>query len=261
MWTPLFYDLHVRLLHHIFTYLCSIYMGSDSNITKCKKAMNEYNQNTYAICVGRSFGSGGGEFAKKLSDALGIPIYDKNILDKAAEDANIRRELFERMDESNNFSIPMVYGAGFSVPSSFFVYTDNYLSNENLFRMQAETIQELARKSSAIFVGRCSDFVLRDHPHMLSVFVTEDKERRLRRIQERIEDVNDEEEALKMMEKLDKERREYYNYYTGGHWGRAENYDLSFKTTVVGMDYAVNHVVELIEHLGFLTKDKPGAQK
>lgn len=223
--------------------------------------MEGYNQDKYAICIGRSFGSGGGEFAKKLSDRLGIPMYDKNILDKAAEDANIRRELFERVDECNNFSIPMVYGAGFSVPSSFFVYTDNYLSNENLFRMQAETIQELARKSSAVFVGRCSDFVLRNHPHLLTIFVSDDQEHRIRRIQERIEDASDMDEARKMMEKLDKERREYYNYYTGGHWGRAESYDLTFRSSIIGMDYAVKHVEELIKHLGFPVNGAHKAQE
>ncbi len=221
--------------------------------------MEEFGQNNYAICIGRSFGSGGAEFAKALSLRLGIPMYDKNILDQAAADANIRRELFERIDECNNFDIPMIYGAGFTVPSSFFVYTDNYLSNENLFRMQADTIRELAQKSSAIFVGRCSDFVLRDHPHLLSIFVADDEQHRMLRIQERIEDVSDEDGARKIMEKLDKERREYYNYYTGGHWGRAESYDLSLKLSLFGIDYAVSLVADLIRQLGFPDKRTPTA--
>ena len=127
--------------------------------------------------------------------------------------------------------------------------------------MQAETIQELARKSSAVFVGRCSDFVLRNHPHLLTIFVSDDQKHRIQRIQERIEDASDMDEARKMMEKLDKERREYYNYYTGSHWGRAESYDLTFRSSIIGMDYAVKHVEELIKHLGFPVNGAHKAQE
>lgn len=213
--------------------------------------MGNFREGTYAICVGRSYGSGGLEFAHALSKRLGIPLYDKNILDQAAQNSNIRKELFERADEQATFSIPLVYGAGFAPTSSFFVYSDNVLSNENLFTIQSETIEKLAEKGSAIFVGRAADFILKEHPHLLTLFVTDDEDVRVKEIQKRLE-IKEEREAYRELEKIDKIRREYYNFYTSHRWGRAENYDVTLKLSRFGIDYAVELVVDLLRHRGFL---------
>ncbi len=215
--------------------------------------MNDtYNPNTFVITIGRSFGSGGGKFACELGRRLGLPVYDEKILAKAAEDSNIREDLLQRIDESNDFSVPIVFNTGgVSMPGSVFLYNDNYLSNENLFNIVSDTIKELAKKGSLILVGRCSDFILRDHPHLLSIFVTENKSLRLERIIERIEDVKTEEEAEEYMIKVDRQRRQYYNFYTGGRWGRCENYDLSFKLSELGTDYAISLIAGLLKRKGF----------
>lgn len=217
--------------------------------------MSSFRKDTYAVCIGRSYGAGGLTFAHKLQQVLGVPLYDKNILDKAAQDSNIRKELFERIDEVNNFSIPVTYGNIFSGPGSLFMFPENnLLSNENLFSVQAETITALAEKGSGIFVGRCSDFILREHPNRLSVFITEDKEIRIQKIKSKLS-LDSDNEARSMMEKLDKERREYYNYYTSERWGRAENYDISIKLSYFGIDYAIKLIVDLMERKDFPLRD------
>ena len=212
-----------------------------------------YRTDTFVITIGRSFGSGGGKFAYALGKALGIPVYDEELLTKAAEESNIREDLLKRMDECNDFSaMPLVFNTGgMSVPGSVFLYNDNYLSNENLFNVVADTIRELASKGSMIAVGRCSDFILRDHPHHFSIFVTEKKELRLQRIIERVEDVKDTKEAEEYMVKVDRQRRQYYNFYTGGRWGRCENYDLSFKLSELGTEYAISMITDLLHRKGF----------
>ena len=212
-----------------------------------------YRPDTFVITIGRSFGSGGGMFAYALGKHLGIPVYDEELLSKAAEESNIREDLLKKMDECNDFSsMPLVFNTGgMSVPGSVFLYNDNYLSNENLFNVVADTIRELASKGSLITVGRCSDFILRDHPHHFSLFVTEKKELRLGRIIERIDDVRNKKEAEEYMVKVDRQRRQYYNFYTGGRWGRCENYDLSFRLSELGTEYAINMIVDLLKRKGF----------
>ncbi|MDN4753128.1 cytidylate kinase-like family protein [Porphyromonadaceae bacterium W3.11] len=216
--------------------------------------MAENKHNHFALCIGRSFGSGGLKLAMSLQERLGIKVYEKNILDKAAEDANIRKALFEKADEENKFNMPIVYGAGLGIPNSFFIYTNNYLSNEHLFTMQAETIERLAEQESAIFVGRCADYVLRDHPQLLSIFVADTLESRVKNVMERLS-LESEDEAISEIEKADKKRREYYTFYTSRNWGEACNYDLCLRLSDIGTDYAVNIIVELMKHKGFI-KDK-----
>lgn len=209
-----------------------------------------YPKNYFAICIGRSFGSGGFKVACELHKRLRVKLYDKEILDKAAEDNNIRKELFEKADEKNTYEVPLVFGGSLGMPNTFYMYANNYLSNDHLFTLQAETIQKLATKSSAIFVGRCADYVLREHPHLLSVFIAEDKELRAKNIQNRLK-MDSIEDATSEMEKVDKNRREYYNYYSARHWGRADNYDLSIKLSSIGIDYAVDMIIELMRRRGF----------
>lgn len=211
--------------------------------------------NNYVICIGRSYGSGGLKIGVELQKRLGIQLYDKNILDQAASDANIRKSLFEQADEQATFKMPIVYGAGYGLPSSFFVYTNNYLSNEHLFTKQAETIEKLAEEHSCIFVGRCADYVLRNHPHLLSIFVADHLEARIERVKARLNLTSDE-EAKNEIEKADKKRREYYNYYTSRSWGECDNYDLSFLLSNIGIDYAVNMIVELMQQRGFEIGDE-----
>ena len=221
-----------------------------------------FSPDTFVITVGRSFGSGGGKFAYELGRRLGLPVYNEELLAKAAEESNIREDLLKKMDECTDFSAPVVFNTpGMTGPGSFFLFNDNYLSNENLFNVVADTIRELAQKGSLITVGRCSDFILRDHPHHFSIFVSEHKDLRLKRIMERVDEVKNEEEAEEYMIKVDRQRRQYYNFYTGGRWGRCENYDLSFRLSELGTDYAIELIADLLRMKGFPLKECPDGSK
>lgn len=124
----------------------------------------------YVINIGRSLGSGGRAIGQLLAKELGIAYFDHEILHLAACQSGLCPEVFARHDEKNRFLhtlgniIPFVGGGA--------PYATGELSDENLFRIQAEAIRAAAAKESCIFIGRCADYVLRDNPRCVNVFST-----------------------------------------------------------------------------------------
>ncbi|MDR2121994.1 MAG: cytidylate kinase-like family protein, partial [Flavobacteriaceae bacterium] len=170
----------------------------------------------YFITIGRHLGSGGREIGKKLANSLGISYYDKEIINLASKESGLGKEFFKRADEKIRFSFfDNFLGMQFS---------KNYLGNETLFEIQSNIIRELAEKHSALFVGRCADYILRDCPNRLDIFVTANKEDCIKRTAQRKKISYEEAEELNF--KTDKKRREYYNFYTNRAWGRARSYHL-----------------------------------
>ena len=129
------------------------------------------------ITISRQYGSDGKIVAKKLSEKLGIEYYDKEIIKLSAKEYGISEEMFEIADEmpSNSFLYSLSMGAGgFSGGSNF----ADALSNDKLFIMQSKVIKQLADKSSCIIVGRCADYILREYPNTVNVFLHASEEYR-----------------------------------------------------------------------------------
>ena len=160
------------------------------------------------ICIGRQFGSGGREIGLAVSQKMGIPFYDKEILKKAAQDSGISQELFERADERPSTSF--LYTLSIGAAPAFASY-DDYLTDDKLFVFQSNTIRELAKQGPCVFIGRCADYVLRQQPGMLSVFIHAPLEQRVLRVA-RLYNI-DEDKARARIRKTDKTRANYYNYY------------------------------------------------
>lgn len=195
--------------------------------------------------VGRQWRSGGRDIAMRLAEILDCHFYDKEIINLAAHESGLDEGVFERHDENKSFMQTIIGGmaAPFVTDSSFF---NNNFSQENLFRIQSEAIRKAAARESCIFVGRCADYVLRDFENVLNIFITADKEDRLRRIAE-IEGCTDEEKALKMLEQHDEQRSEYYGYYTGKIWGHGESYDLCINSSILGIEETTEYIVEFVK--------------
>lgn len=196
------------------------------------------------INIGRQFGGGGLGVAHELGKKLALPVYDKELITKAAQDSGFSAGLFEQSDEKKRF---------FSLSSLFanaFNDTDNYMSDRGLFKMQSETIMRIAEQGSAIIVGRCSDYILRDRTDTLNVFLTSPVEMRIKKISERCG--VSEEEAEKMIETKDSNRREYYNYYTFGDWGMASTYDLCIDSSILGEEGTADFIIEFARKSGLL---------
>ena len=196
------------------------------------------------INIGRQFGGGGLGVAYELGKKLGIPVYDKELIAKAAQDSGFSKGIFEESDEKKRlFSLS-------SILASRFGDTENYMSDRGLFKMQSETIRKIAEQGSAIIVGRCSDYILRDMECTLDVFLTSPLEVRAARIAER--SGLSLEEAEKLAEEKDRNRAEYYNYYTFTDWGVASTYDLCLDSSVLGIEGTADMIIEFARKAGKL---------
>ena len=132
----------------------------------------------YVISIGRQLGSGGKEIAEKLGKKLNIKVYDKTLLEVAAKESGLDTTVFEKADEQEASGL---FNGLFSIHGSMSNYIpgDSCMTNDKLFEIQSETIRELAEKEPCIIVGRCSEYVLRDHPKKISIFITADAEERI----------------------------------------------------------------------------------
>lgn len=204
--------------------------------------------NELIINVGRQFGSGGRLVALALGRKLGIPVYDQELIAKAAEQSGFSKELFANSDEKRN----LLALSSFIVDVGRFGSADNYMSDNQLFVIQSNVIRSLADKGPAIFIGRCSDYILRDRK-CLDVFVTATDEVRIKRIAERMNITP--EQADSLMRKKDRTRETYYNYYTFGNWGVASNYDLCVDSSVLGIEGTADMIIDFCSRAGLLSKD------
>ncbi|MDR1593433.1 MAG: cytidylate kinase-like family protein [Prevotellaceae bacterium] len=199
--------------------------------------------NNIIISIGRQFGSGGGEVGKKLANKLNIAYYDRELLAIAAQESGLCPEVFEKADERESSGLSHALSLGFS-PLGMYIPCDDILSNEKLFLLQSETVRNLAEKESCVIIGRCSDYILRNHPGCLSFFIHNTLNNRVKHIAER-ENVS-EARAKELIAKIDKSRAAYYNYYTNKQWGVASSYNFSIDVSVLGTDGTVAFLNDLI---------------
>jgi shikimate kinase len=198
----------------------------------------------YFINIGRQLGSGGLQIGEKLSARLGIPFYDKELIQIASQESGLGKEFFEQADEKTSHSL---IGGLFGMRSSLIdeIYSNYYLSNETLFQIQSDVIKGLAEKSSSIFIGRCADYVLKDYPCCLNVYISADINDRINRVAaiQQIP-VN---KARDFIEKMDKKRAAYYNYYSNKIWGAAQSYHLCINSSVLGIEETANLIMRMTE--------------
>ena len=179
------------------------------------------------ITIARSYGSGGRKMGRLLAKELGYEYYDREILRIASDESGISEELFRQADEKPRiplFRIAREVYTGEVIPPD----SDDFISNENLFRYQAKIIRELAATRNCVIVGRCANFILRGRDNVLNVFVTAPVVDCVRRVMET--DGLNLEEAEKKIKKIDKRRADYFKYFTGRQWQDAALYDLCLNT-------------------------------
>ena len=189
------------------------------------------------ITIARQHGSAGREIAQELGKRLNIRCFDKEIVDEAANDSSICRELINSFDEKR--------------VSPFIVETTQYPGmshglglNIQVASAQFDVIKKLADKGDCIFVGRCADYILRERKDLLRVFINGDYEDKVQCIMKRqnvTEDV-----AKKKIKTVDKDRASYYLYFTDQVWGEATNYDLRVNLSTYGISWTVDIIVNSI---------------
>ncbi|MDR0891550.1 MAG: cytidylate kinase-like family protein [Mediterranea sp.] len=199
----------------------------------------------YVINIGRQLGSGGREIGEKLAARLGIDFYDKELINLASEDSGLCREFFEKADEKASQGIMSgLFGLRFPFISEGAISSTNCLSNDALFKVQSDVIRRLAAEKSCLFVGRCADYILREHPRCVNIFISSTKEDRVARLQ-KMHSITAE-VAEGMIEKADKQRSEYYNYYSYNTWGAASTYHLCIDSSCLGIDGTIRFIEEFV---------------
>ena len=178
------------------------------------------------ITIGRQFGSGGKAVAEELGRKLGIPVYDNELITEAARQSGISEEFFKKRDEKRR---------------ALFIGMRSGMDDEILFGIQSEVIRDIASKGSAIFVGRASDYVLRDMD-CVDVFICAPLAARVKRIMERQGLSEDEAETL--IDRKDRGRAEYYDFFTFSKWGVASNYDLCIDSSILGIEGTADLIID-----------------
>ena len=202
-------------------------------------------EGNYVITIGRQLGSGGRETGLKLAGSLGISFYDKELIRLASIESGLNEKVFENADEKKRFNIFWGLSGIHSSTQTPEIYSGYYLSNETLFKIQSDVIRKLAEKTSCLFVGRCADYILNEHPRRLSIFLYADINDRIRRVME-IHRIT-EKQAQDLIDKTDKQRSSYYNYFSSKLWGSAESYHLCINTSVLGIDETAGFIKHFAE--------------
>ena len=189
----------------------------------------------FVINIGRQLGSGGKAVGERLAERFGIPVYDKRLIKMAAEHSGFGQEFFEKADEkpAKGFFATLLGYLRSPFAGDDAIY-NNPLSHDALFKMQSDVIRQLAERESCIFVGRCADYILREHPRCVNIFVSASREDRIERLV-RTRRLTPE-AAEQLMDSTDEKRADYYNYYSNRTWGAAATYHLCIDSSVLGID-------------------------
>lgn len=179
------------------------------------------------ITISRQHGSGGREIGRRVAEQLGIPFYDREIIELAAKDSHIDISFFENSETKDAGSLIYDLSAGGHVMLPL---------TDRVYLQQVKTIRDIAQKGGCVIVGRCADAVLADYPHLLRVFIYANSEARRKRVEMFYH------ESAEELEKLEKKRSSYYQHYTGKRFGDAENYDMCLDSGSLGLDECVKAI-------------------
>ncbi len=202
--------------------------------------------NKTIITIGRQFGSGGRYIGKKIAEELGIPFYDKELIEIAAKENGMSPEVFTNIDETASSSFLYSLAMGVNTFGSRVSTLSEMPLTDKLFIAETNTIKKIAHKESCVIVGRCADYILAEDPDAIHVFIHGKFEDRMTRA------INEygvpAEKAEAVVHKTDKKRAAYYEFYTSQKWSKVTNYTLCLDSSVLGLDYCVKLIKEVVEN-------------
>lgn len=198
----------------------------------------------FVLAITRTCGSGGTTIGEMLAKEYGIKLYDRQLLSLASEDSGISEAMFAGADESVRNTVlykvsRKVYNGELIPPES-----GNFTSDNNLFNYQAKILKEMAKNESYVVIGRAADFILKEDPNMISIFLHTGMEASVRHMKETMDLT--EKQAEKYIKKMDRYRSQYYKYHTGKRWRCPDQYDLCLDTEKIGYENCVRIIREYI---------------
>ena len=200
------------------------------------------------ITIARQYGSGGREIGEKVSNMLGIPLYDKLLITEAAAKGDLNEEVLKKSDESAANSLLYTLAIGSNPLGAAMSFGYKMPLSYKLFILQSDVIREYAAMGSGVFIGRCADYVLREEENLLRLFIYGDLEHRQIRVAERHPELRGA-QIMDTINKTDKRRSTYYNFYTGNKWGKYDNYDLAINSSTLGIDGTAELICEFAKKM------------
>ena len=189
------------------------------------------------ITISREFGSGGRTIGRKVAEKLGIPCYDAELIQKIADESGFAPDYIK---EEGEYATPGWFTPFFSNRSM------GPTNQDQLWTIQRNIILELASKGPCVIVGRCADFILKDHADCLNVFIHASMEHRAERI---VNEYGEREESPEQrLKDKDKRRAAYHRFYTNMKWGHAQNYHLCLDSGALGIDKCIELLCDIYNH-------------
>ncbi len=200
----------------------------------------------YVITIARGFGSGGKDIGMRLSKELGIPCYDRQILTMASDKSGIDESVFVETNEKLRGKYIANFLRRMPVTGVLDPQEKDFVSDVNVFNIQAELIRSLAVTESCIIIGKCADDILRDYKNVISIYIEAPRSACVKSIQEKMH--VSEERAHQLIRSTDKYRTKYYSYYSGGKdWTNPTNYDLVLNSDRIGRENCVKLIKDYIK--------------
>lgn len=190
----------------------------------------------YVITVGRQMGSGGRALGRLLAEKLGIAFYDKELLLQAARAAGLSAEYSERNDERRPTFFSGLFSINMGLSPVTWFDAGGSSCDDALYRAQCDFMHRIANEGPCVIVGRSADYVLRDLPNVVNIFVHADMDDCVARVLSRDPKGRTPDQVRSFCEKSNKLRANFYNFYTDKTWGDASSYDLCFNASVLSLE-------------------------
>ena len=195
------------------------------------------------VTISREYGSGGRAIGALVAEKLGVPFYDKELIDLAVEESGLSREVIETAELRARSAISYSFASAMSIGEGFIA--EPVSINEKLFRAQGDVIRQIGESNEGVIVGRCADYVLRDIPGVTNVFIFGELDDCIERCVTKYCD--DPKTVKSKIKDYNKSRANYYNYHTGQKWGQYTNYNLSINSSYISDEKAADLIVDFVE--------------
>lgn len=199
------------------------------------------------ITISRQYATGGREIGRIIGEHYGIPVYDNDLISLAAKESGFAENFFEKPEDKASNSLIYSIAMGLNVFGNH-GYSKEVLSiDDRVFLAQSDIIRKVANEGPCVIIGRCADYVLREYEKTVNVFLWAQIEARIKRAIDvyGMSHSKAEENVLK----VDKKRANYYNYHSDRKWGRADNYDISLQTDIIGIENSAKMIINYIDSI------------
>lgn len=194
------------------------------------------------ITIAREYGSGGRAIGQQIASDLGIPFYDKELIELEAAESGLAANYVEEHEQ--NISNNLLWGL---IMQDFTAPIEGRLSpSDRLFVAQSRVVRRIASQGPCVIVGRCADYILRDYPLCFNVFIHSDTEHMMQRITHAYGVPT--EQAGAELKRINRARALHYKYYTGETWGNVKNYHLAIHSDAIGIESAGRLIQEAVQH-------------